>query len=1033
VVAPKDGSTIQSEPATISVNATNIDDAGKVSVLLNGVDLTAKLGAADSNGIRSMQVGRPDINYGKNQIQVRYGDVRSNSAFTLDTVATGGTGQAPGSPVGGSMGTTLLVPIQTRVIDAKADPDKPVSWGIQVGDTLYPSPQPIDATGKPCTQYCYGYQIVMLNRQDLSLVSNIAYEVATHEETAPTAPFLVALEGAAAGPNDPSGTTGKQPATAGCQPLGCVMVMQSLARIGYNPCYNADTSLGVCEPFTDRSHHDPYTVNWIYWLTKLGASAQVLFANGMQSSHIGYSFIGNAGSGNMPGTGMQVDSSGSLLATGNINGQYERLTCSDKTYQNPLTVCDSLGRARIDGTAYALNGTGAISGVLIRDNYNLFTFAQNAPQLSFTFANTASNGTWSNVLRINGSTAEGMGQYTMKLPSGSRGGFRLVNLDRSQPDYYEAKTWDKFYDIDTGLQQLATDIESYPNVKTLYFLASMGDITHDDTNTSTSPVWENLAQAVQRIGGDVLTFRLLGERHEGFNPDKKDDYLLVGKQIPDSLPAMEYFTAGMRSINTAVEAGYVINRHTVANASSPTSVEGVLKLDHNGYYTPGLVGPMSQLMTPQIASLGNASLLAPTPWPFMSTAAEQNAYTWISSKLCCSDIRASYVNLNVSPEVWLSQLDGLSYPSDQSGSFSAADFNDVKGQLQTEFQYVSLIRNLEGNILSLYQSQQSNVALILQEAQNAVMADIYTDAAPPQAPTTWSLFTKDVFPTLETLASFGSLGGLAGETIGNGVSTALGIGTLVINNTAERSNDPSGVSQTMHALASEDIAASELAQHAVNEYTDSLVSLGNDFNRIVTDFGRLRTAAGPIATGQMVWDDAASGYFLRGFDLAARRQYYPALMANNPKFFITHIRFSDNHFYGSNDDYVYGNSNGCSIENFHDAQEQGGHLNGKDYRGTAWYPGVIQHDPGAPDSDSPNYPGAYWWDIWALGLSPETNGECPDPGESSLPSTRGMFDPMAAVDAYTTSGLGLWKPYLYQYYGFASHLHSNAYFDGHTP
>jgi hypothetical protein len=1017
------------------VNAANIADAGKLTVLLNGVDITAKLGTMDSSGIRSAQVERPDINYGKNQIQVRYGDLRANSTFTFDTVATSGSGQAPGNSGGSPIGNTQLIPIQTRVIDTKADPDKPTSWGIQVGSTLYPSPLPIDAVGQPCTQYCYGYQILMLNRQDLSLISNIAYEVVTHEEIAPTSPFMVALEGAAAGPDDPSGTTGKQPATPGCQPLGCVMVMQSLARIGYNPCYNGDAYFGVCDPYTDSdsSRHDPYTVNWVYWLTKLGASAQVLFANGMQSSHIGYSFIGNAGSGNMPGTGMQVNSNGSIRATGNINGQYERLTCSDKTYQNPLTVCDSLAWARTDGTAYIPTDTGAIFGALIRDNYNLFTFARNAPQLSFTFANSTSNGAWSNVVRINGGTMEGMGQYSMTLPSGSRGGFRLLNLDRSRPDYYQAKTWDKFYDVDTGLQQLATDIDSYPNANTLYFLASMGDITHDATDQSKAPLWENLAQVVQRIGGDVLTFRLLGEKHVGFSPDKKDDYLLVGKQIPYSLPAMEYFTAGMRSINTAAEAGYVINRHTVANASSPTSIEGMLKLDHDGYYTPRLVGPMARLMTPQIASLGNASLLAPTPWPFMSTAAEQSAYAWISNQLCCSDIRASYVNLNVSPEVWLSQIDGLGYPSDQSSSFSAAAFNDVKGQLQTEFQYVALVRNLEGNILSLYQSQQSNVALILQEAQNAIMADIYSDTPPPQTPTTWSLFTQDVFPTLGTLAGFGSLAGPGGGAIGNGIKTALGIGTLVIDNTAERSNDPSGVSQIMHALGSEDIAASELAQHAVNEYTDSLVSLGNDFNRIVTDFGRLRTAAGPIATGQLVWDNTASGYFLRGFNLAARRQYYPALMANNRNFFITHIPFSDNHYYGSDGDYAYGNNEGCSIENFHDAQQQGGYYNGLDYRGTAWYPGVIQHNPGPHDSDSPNYPGAYWWDIWALGLSPETNDHCPDPEATSLPSTRSLFDPMAAVDAYTTSGLGIWKPYFYQYYGFRTYLNPNAHFDGYTP
>src|SRR6185312_4975812 len=118
------------------------------------------------------------------------------------------------------------------------------------------------------------------------------------------------------------------------------------------------------------------------------------------------------------------------------------------------------------------------------------------------------------------------------------------------------------------------------------------------------------------------------------------------------------------------------------------------------------------------------------------------------------------------------------------------------------------------------------------------------------------VFSNDVFPTLGDLAGFASLGGPEAGAIGNGIKTALGIGTLVIDNTADRSNDPSGISQMMHSLANEDIASSQLAQHAVNEYSDGLVSLGNDFNRIVTDWGRLRTTAGPIATGQLVWDSA---------------------------------------------------------------------------------------------------------------------------------------------------------------------------------
>jgi hypothetical protein len=61
----------------------------------------------------------------------------------------------------------------------------------------------------------------------------------------------------------------------------------------------------------------------------------------------------------------------------------------------------------------------------------------------------------------------------------------------------------------------------------------------------------------------------------------------------------------------------------------------------------------------------------------------------------------------------------------------------------------------------------------------------------------------------------------------------------------------------MHALANEEVAEADLAQHAADEYTDSLVTLGNDFKRVVTDWGRLKTVGGPISTGQLVWDPSA--------------------------------------------------------------------------------------------------------------------------------------------------------------------------------
>lgn len=246
------------------------------------------------------------------------------------------------------------------------------------------------------------------------------------------------------------------------------------------------------------------------------------------------------------------------------------------------------------------------------------------------------------------------------------------------------------------------------------------------------------------------------------------------------------------------------------------------------HYFPRLQGADTGLVIPQATALLSASMLSPTPWPFMTTQGQQNAYVWLSKELCCSDIRASYINLNIDPTVWLVGMNQLVYPQDQSTNFSTDDFYDVRSQLATEFGYVSVIRNLQTNILGLYQSQQSNVGLILQQAELDVQSSLYTNTPPPpivQA-ISWSTFASDVLPTLANLAGFIPEGGVA-------VKTALGIATLAINSAVDHTNSSSGASQSAVAWSNQSLVASQVAQHAVDEYTESLLTLGNDFSRIL--------------------------------------------------------------------------------------------------------------------------------------------------------------------------------------------------------
>jgi hypothetical protein len=940
------------------------------------------MSAPDANGVRSAQVKLPDINYGKNQIQVRYDTQKVSSSFVYDSASTE---SSPGA-VGSASPASLLVPIKTRVL-RNDDPTVATNWGIQVGSNVYYSNVPLNSSGTPCSGACNsGFQILLLSRQDLSVVSNTSYQIASFEDLGNLTAFQEGLLNMTA-------------PVSGCGQAGCIMVMQSLSLIGPMPCYG--TSLDGC------ANLDSAIEITLGALSELGASGSVLWANGL-SANVAYSFIGNAGSGNLQNK------------TGGT--QFERLGCSDTRYQHAANICDSLSSFNSSQNSPAdPTKIGAITGVLVRDNYNSFTYAPNAPLVSYTFGNKPVNGVLTNVVSINGSTEEGNGQYSMALPNGVTGGFRVFVLDRNDPTGGSclscssgAKQLDMFFDMNgavngglDGLIDTLTNFGSGNAADALIFLASIGDISHSDEDPKTSSTWDRLANTVTTIGGDYLTFKILGDTHPAFNADHKDDYLLVGRPIPAAgLLQMPRFNGQ--------ETGYVITRHTVNKAATPTNVEGVLALDREGYYTPRLQGSQQNLIVPQTTQAMSASLLAPVAWPYSTTSGQQAAYTWLSSQLCCSDIRASYINRNISPGTWLTQLDQLSYPSDQSASFTQTDFEDVKGQLELEFNYVGLIRNLESNINALYQSQQSDVALILEQAEGDVQADIYQNTTPPPSkPSGWSALTSDVFPTLANLAGFVPVGG-------NAIKTALGLGTLAINLSADRSNDASGNSQLMRSLAAENVEASKLARYAIDQYTDSLITLGNDFNRILSDWGRMRALGGPLAAGQMQWDSAAQGYFLRAFNLTARRQYYPLLLQANPNFVVYHVQYGDYQYNGDDSHNVYNGDDQCTQSIFHNAQDSGGYFNGQDLRGTAWYPGVLQSSNGQGLS-----PGAYWWDIWALGYLDTTNQYCPAPDYGALPNTFGMFDPM---DQNSTSGLGLWKPYVFGRWTGATTQNNNEYF-----
>ena len=94
-------------PTIITVTFSNGADPTAMKALLDGADVSAQFSAADSTGTRQVKVDRPQLNLGKNQIQVYAGTVSAGASFTVALSGLGATSSAS---------LPLLVPIQTRVL-----------------------------------------------------------------------------------------------------------------------------------------------------------------------------------------------------------------------------------------------------------------------------------------------------------------------------------------------------------------------------------------------------------------------------------------------------------------------------------------------------------------------------------------------------------------------------------------------------------------------------------------------------------------------------------------------------------------------------------------------------------------------------------------------------------------------------------------------------------------------------------------------------------------------------------------------------
>jgi hypothetical protein len=841
-------------------------------------------------------------------------------------------------PFGG--GTTgplpLLVPIKTRVLTPGTDGSQATDYNVALYlDPSNPDTPTLIPAQTPPDGSNSGFQAVLLRRADLSLVANQSFT------------------------GDPDGVSNMQTLLttppAACDGAGCLAIVQSLGTIGFTACTNEFPLSDDCSAIGS-------------FLQQLGVSTRVAYANGT-NPQIAWSYVGNV----------------SIPFVSTPTGTFfERLTCSGSNYGSE-PVCDYLGFPNTSFSASAdatPDQIGNLDGVLVRDNFGAFTYSPNGRAVSFSTRTTTNP--LGHTITVDGVayTADGLG--------GASGGIHLLILDRNTLQPVSHQTFPAASDAShaLGLFNAVTGYKSYPY---LFIISAFGDTGYDGGARST---WYQTSQLMAQIGGTQQTFYLMND--PASDPPPTDDYTLVGFFVDQYSGRVGPLT-GLEN-EVGAEQSSVIARET-ERFPLDSDMEGILTVDHEGYYSPGTTGHRLGLSSVESAEILSASLLPPTPWPFPGPdpAKSMAAYGWISQQLCCDDLRATYVNLNVSPTVWLTQLPHLTYDPALLPDSSQADFDAMIEQLTTELQYLALVRQLQANVLGLYQAQQANVALLLEQATNEVVNNLQIDLTTPSSPIRWLRILNDVLGVVGTASNLLALGGPQAGAAGGAIRFATGLGAMIANQVAGTTNTPAG--SPLKAIENEEITAADLAARAADDFASTIASLGTHFDRIVTDWGRLKTVGAPLAANQLPWDQNAAGLLLASYDRLVRRELYTQLLqANSVVNYYSYISDSQQivtTYYGSGD-YCYWPDD------------------------VAANPQVLFYPSGQPNTDDEDphgtsFPYDYQWAIWALTFEHLHGTHCPSNHDNPYPNTFGLFE---KLDPGNPQALGAYRLWFYTREGY---------------
>ena len=1058
ISSPATGATLKSLPVTVQVTLSGGAKLSNTTVTVNGQDVTNNL-TSGQNGVSQATLGAPTIYIGTNRIQAQTGSQIVKSLFTFDpTTAEYVSAELPTLNANGAA-VPDVVPIQTRI---QVPTSSGNAWAVQVGATQY--------VQQSAGQITDGYQVVLLRRSDLSLISNNVYDLSQPNKLE----FLMFIQA----------IMPQAQMKNACGVGGCVEIIQNLNTSGLLPC-NSSSPLQLID----------LCGTWQQAFAAIGATNAINSGTYLDTNNLGYSFVGNI--------------SDQTLHEG---ANYERVTCSSSTgciedsppsqqqqiagqtpngYDGVLATLASTGAAGTTQVpasgqmpAMTVSNNGAIAGEFILDNNDYYTFRYPDPPIHFAMGiDPNDNGKALIELRA---PAKGPFRFpggatvqtgsSAALPTGAKGGFLLTAFDATTFQNLANGT----FVVDPALcgqtsctspdgteifpmSQLAPQIASLNSRRAVVFLQSIGDIRHscpqgqqceaNNTHQGGLPIqdiWDQAAQAVQDIGGTFATFVSLS--NSAYGQDSFDQY------TPNTIPQDDYYLVGQWWSNAsnvpnpyAQEESSQINRQTIAEGAG-SRMTGLLEKENDGYYRATLESEYGEFFPKTSVSFFTAPLLQPVNWPLTGPSDPPGlaaAYQWISQQLLgcisqCTDIRSAYYNLNQDPAIWFAQLTSLQSPSDcVDGScgigFTGAEFETAKAQVLNETRYLASLREYQNNLLTLLGAEQTNQGIILQQELDSILANTTINLTTTTVKSqNWRNWAQDGLKVLGAGESFGGKIGVpaaigAGLIATDGIvavgapyalpvaALASAIGMGVIDLTAKSTNDING--RSLQEQEHELVAGSGLAGKMADQYTDILTTVGHDFRRIASDWGRLSAIGTTLTQNGLTWDSSATGNMLGAFDLAARRQLVTGLLPSG--YTINHYTYGSP---GVNPGFglvflpqaQYGSypSQACDNYDFMNFQKAGNPSDPGTRQTAASYlyvPAAPIDGPGVPLAQTKNhYPFDLWWDLWTISESQFPLGKCANTSVSptnNLFLNTGMFTP---IEPGNPSALGLYKVWLFQ-------------------